>query len=56
MRRFRFSDLWTPMVFSPKVMPDPSNAERLDEKLKQAMSKLKRETQSPRTAQNLPRK
>ncbi len=55
MRWFRLSDLWTPMVFSPKVMPDPTSAERLDEKFKQAMSKLKRETKPARTAQALSR-
>ncbi len=43
MRWYRFSDIWTPLVFSPKVTPDPTSAERLDEKLQQAMRKLKRE-------------
>jgi hypothetical protein len=33
MRWFRFIDFWTPQVFSPKVMPDPGSAARLDEKL-----------------------
>jgi hypothetical protein len=41
MRWFRFSDLWTPLVFSPKVTPDPTSAERLDEKFEQAIGKFK---------------
>jgi hypothetical protein len=42
MRWFRFIDIWTPQVFSPKVTPDPGSAERLDEKFEQAMRKLKK--------------
>lgn len=43
MRWYRFINFWTPLVFSPKVTPDPGSAERLDEKFEQAMRKLKRE-------------
>jgi hypothetical protein len=55
MRWSRLSDLFTPLVFSPKVTPDPSNAKRLDEKLQQAMSKLKNEGKPIRERSSLPR-
>jgi hypothetical protein len=50
MRWYRFIDLWTPMVFSPKVAPDPASAERLDEKFEQAMAKLKKGNQRSQSA------
>lgn len=40
MRWYRFIDICTPLVFSPKVTPDPTHAERLDEKIRQAAQKL----------------
>lgn len=45
MSWYRFIDIWTPLVFSPKVTPDPTSAERLDEKFALAMRKLKTENQ-----------
>jgi hypothetical protein len=39
---FRFIDFWTPQVFSPKVMPDPNSAARLDEKFAVVIQQLKR--------------
>ncbi len=43
MRWYRFIDVWSPLVFSPKVTPDPTSAGRLDEKFAEAMRKLKNE-------------
>lgn len=54
MRWFRFSDLWTPQVFSPKVTPDPTSAERLDEKFEQAISKFKRASKQAAERPTLP--
>ena len=38
---YDYVDLGTPPVFSPKVTPDPAIAERLEEKLQQAIRKFK---------------
>lgn len=40
MSWYDFIDLRTPLVFSPKVTPDPSASERLEEKLLVALQKL----------------
>jgi hypothetical protein len=45
MRWYRLIDFWTPMVFSPKVTPDPTSAARLDEKFELAIKKLRQENQ-----------
>lgn len=45
MRWFRFIDFWTPLVFSPKVMPDPDSAARLDEKFALVIGRRKRSNQ-----------
>jgi hypothetical protein len=49
MRWFRFIDFWTPQVFSPKVMPDPTSAARLDEKFAVAIQKFKHGHKSRQT-------
>ena len=41
MAWYDYVDMESPTVFSPKVRPDPIAAERLEEKLQQAMRKLK---------------
>lgn len=43
-----FSGIGMPLVFSPKVMPDPADAERLQEKLQQAMQQLNHDMQQGR--------
>jgi hypothetical protein len=45
MSWYRLIDFWTPMVFSPKVTPDPASAAQLDEKFELAIKKLKQESQ-----------
>jgi hypothetical protein len=41
-------DNWTPRVFSPKVIPDPTETERLEEKLQLVRRKLKQASQERR--------
>ncbi len=41
MSWYDYIDIGSPSVFNPKVTPDPIVAERLEEKLQQAMRKLK---------------
>ncbi len=50
MRWYRLFDVWTPQVFSPKVMPDAGSAERLDEKFQELVKKLKADNQSAATS------
>ena len=40
-----FLDIGTPLVFNPKVVPDPTAAEQLDEKFQHAMRLLKKDFQ-----------
>jgi hypothetical protein len=41
-------DNWTPRVFSPKVLPDPTETERLEEKFQSVRRKLKEASQERR--------
>lgn len=40
MSWYNFIDFGTPLVFSPKVMPDPTAAGRLQEKFQRAIQQL----------------
>lgn len=48
MAWYNFIGMGMPLVFSPKVTPDPIAAERLEEKLQQAVRLLDRHTQQKR--------
>lgn len=56
MAWYNFIDIGMPLVFSPKVMPDPTAAERLEEKFQHAMQQLsqKSERDRIRTRMSLP--
>ncbi len=43
-----FSGIGMPLVFSPKVTPDPADAEKLQEKLQHAMQQLTHDLQQGR--------
>lgn len=45
---YNFIDIGMPLVFSPKVTPDPIDAERLQEKLQHAMQQLNQDAQRDR--------
>jgi hypothetical protein len=53
---YSFIDIGTPLVFSPKVTPDPTAAERLEEKFQRAIRQLNPGVQpgTIRTFQPLP--
>lgn len=57
MSWYSFIDIGTPLVFSPKVTPDPTAAERLEEKFQRAIRQLNPEVQTGniRTSASLPK-
>lgn len=48
MSWYRFIDFLTPLVFSPKVTPDPIVAKQLNEKFEEVIRRLKQPAQQVR--------
>jgi hypothetical protein len=56
MSWFGFINYWSPLVFSPKVTPDPADAVRLAEKFQQAMHKLRPQPEPKQQRESAPQK